>query len=140
MHTLMKIHVAIIQFFAIIVLAFLGHAETPDPAQSFCYPHATLVMTASDQRSATIFAKNALQPNDGSSPTFRGSDLVPPDARLAWELVRKTDYGDLYVFVLRKPGQKDSAFAVLFSGTSQTIVDKPGVKVELLPEPPSWAH
>jgi hypothetical protein len=137
--------VAFLLFFTIATTAFNISAIPPDaPAdvsKYLNYPDTTLVASSKAEGSRIVIsiAANFDRPKKkNSAPRFysNSSNDVTDDVSVDYEMFKKTDYGDLYLFVIHRKGQKDVPYPVLFSGSAQTIVDAPDIKVELLPNPP----
>jgi hypothetical protein len=137
--------VAFLLFFTIVTTAFNIFAAPPDAppdvSKYLNYPDTTLVALskADGFQIETSIAANFDRPKKKKSvPRFysNSSNDVTDDVSVDYEMFKKTDYGDLYLFVIHRKGHKDIPYPVLFSGTAQTIVDASDIKVELLPNPP----
>jgi hypothetical protein len=142
--TFMK-SVAFLLFFAIATTAFNIFAAPPDAppdvSKYLNYPNTTLVAASKTEGSRIVvpIAANFDRPKKkNSAPRFysNSSNDVTDDVSVDYEMFKKTDYGDLYLLVIHRKGQKDVPYPVLFSGSAQTIVDASDIKVELLPNPP----
>jgi hypothetical protein len=138
--TFMKVIVSLL-FTIFATLAFNVFAAPPDVSQYLNYPNTTLVATAKAESSRIVIriADNFDQPKKKHSPPrFYSNSIteITDNVSLDYEMFKKTDYGDLYLIIIHRSGQKDVPYPVLFTGSTQTAVDAPDVKVELLPNPP----
>lgn len=61
----------------------------------------------------------------------RGVDLS--GFQICWSFVKKTEYGDLYLFVLKNDDSLVKAFPALYSGSTVIAYEHDGIQVMIEP-------
>ena len=124
------------------VSAQTNNAKRLDVSQYFNYPNTTLVVTTKEEPySLQIMpiAGNFEKPKKTNSAPRFNSGMAMPIANhitLRYEMLTKTNNGDLYRFVIHRSGQTNVVEKALFTGSPQTIMDDPDFRIVLLPERP----
>lgn len=126
----------------LLVLAFAvscsARAAETDFKSFFAYPDARIITKIGMADSKCVPYKNHTIPKTaGELPLFQngfgrsGGDLN--GFQVHWSFVKKTEYGDLYLFVLKKDDALVKAFPALYSGSTVIAYEHDGIQVVIEP-------
>ena len=125
---------------AVLVGSFAWASESktsPDTGRLFAYPRATLVAKSGGGSVVAELARNYSQPTkEQPEPHFSSGTEFQNGASVNWELVRRTEQGDVYLIITKRPHARQIIAPVLFSGRTLTVLSAGDLTVEILPEPP----
>ena len=131
-------------FFGLLTLLLCGFGCAKRPDSDFMYPQATLVVESGSSKETLSIARYSFIPSNGSSCVrHAGGISFDTGAAVTWELVGKTDHGDVYLFMLQRPGMKgmkEEVAPILFKGVAQELAQFADLRVELLPKLPAGAE
>jgi hypothetical protein len=130
--------------FALLTLLLYGFGCAKRPDSDFMYPQAILVIESGSTKQTLSIARYSFKPTGGSSCVrHAGGIAFETGAAVTWELVGRTDYGDVYLFMIQRPGmkgmKKEDLTPILFKGVAQELAQFPDLRVELLPKLPAGA-
>jgi len=109
----------------------------PNRDRFFVYPRATLVAKSGSGSVVAELSRNYSQPTkEQSEPHFSSSHEFQNGASVGWELVRRTEHGDVYLIITQRPHAKEVVTPVLFSGRKLIVLSADDLTVEIFPEPP----
>lgn len=101
---------------------------------SFAFPAARLTMSSAHWEGSSSTEVS-------TAPHFRGGvtkELGMPRDQIqlqieliSWQFVGRSDYGDVYVFAFRGPGQEQDIVSVVFNGTTPVVIEKRNVRIEI---------
>jgi len=125
-------------FFGLLTLLLCGFGCAKRPDSDFMYPQATLVVESGSSKEILSIARYSFIPSNGSSCVqHAGGISFDTGAAVTWELVGKTDHGDVYLFMLQRPGMKEEVTPILFKGVAQELAQFADLRVELLSKLPA---
>lgn len=100
------------------------------------FPQAFVVLESGGTQTIEEVSRKFIPAPTAQEQKFRGAHTFADGTFVQWDMVRKTDYGDIYLIVTERPGSEPVAKPVLFAGAPQTIVATKGVTVRILPRNP----
>jgi hypothetical protein len=114
------------------------HAAEADFKSFFMHPNARIIAKIGTVNSKCVPYKNHSNPKTpGELPSFQ-SGLGTSGNELSgfavyWSFVKKTEYGDLYLFVLKKDDVLVKAFPALYTGSTVIAYEHDGIQVTIEP-------
>jgi hypothetical protein len=120
-------------------------ATNSDFSRQFRYPQATLVIESGSHKQTLSIARNSFIPtalHGSSCVQYAGGIAFDTGAGVTWEFLGKTEHGDVYLFMIQRPGMKGmkkEVTPILFTGVAQELAQFADLRVELLPELPAGA-
>jgi hypothetical protein len=102
-------------------------AEDRDWKSYFKYPDSRIVITIGSDTSRSVPYKNHSVPrNESEQPLFLGGfgteGQRPDNPSVTWKFIQKTEYGDLYLFVIETGASFPRAIPALFTGSATELV------------------
>ena len=99
----------------------------------FAYPRATLVAESNGGKVSVELSRNFIHPSAYQpAPRFCGGHYLPGGTLVEWQLVRKTEHGDVYLITTQRPGAESVVTPVLFAGAAKTLVATNDLTVRIL--------
>ncbi|HWF19003.1 MAG TPA: hypothetical protein VG754_07025 [Verrucomicrobiae bacterium] len=122
--------------FVITACLFIAWAEKPlNPDSYFAYPRAAIVIESGKTKSEAECSKTYSVPTkQDMEPHFRSGTEFEGGISVDWEFVRQTEFGDVYLIAIDRPGKPQNVVPVLFKGKAQTIISTNDLSVMILPE------
>ncbi|MCD6049268.1 MAG: hypothetical protein K0Q55_671 [Verrucomicrobia bacterium] len=127
----------------ILIVVILGLGVQPsigaeiDTDRYFAFPRATLVTESNGAKVTTELSRNfAIPTSPQSEPKFSSGHKFENSVTVQHEFLRKTEYGDVYLVVVVRPGSPDNPIPVLFRGTEQVVIATKDLTVRILPGVP----
>jgi hypothetical protein len=109
-----------------------------DSDRYFAFPRATLVAESGKQKVTAELSRNFAHPTPQQpEPKFSSGHEFSKDVSVHWEFLRKTEFGDVYLVVIKRPGSPSDPVPVLFRGSEQTVIATNDLTVRILPKVPS---
>jgi hypothetical protein len=109
-----------------------------DTDHYFVFPRATLVAESGKGKVTSELSRNFAHPTPQQpEPKFSSGHEFQNGIAVNWQFLRKTEHGDVYLVVMKRPGSKSRPVPVLFTGSEQTVFATNDLTVRILPQPPS---
>ena len=142
-HRLNQLHPYLMRFILLSAIFVGSFARATEPLTSaetdhyFVYPRATLVAKSGRDSLVSELSRNYSQPTKAQpEPHFSSGGEFQNGASVGWELVRRTEHGDVYLIFTQLPHAKPVVTPVLFCGRKLIVSSADDLTVEIWPERP----
>lgn len=118
-------------------ICIAGTNEQPNKLESyFAFPRAVISMNGPDEQVISDCSSCIIRSHSQPEPRFSDGHKFKDGTWAKWELVRKTEYGDVYLIVVERPSITVTVTPVLFGGKTQTVFLTTNLTINILPEHP----
>lgn len=110
-------------------------AVDPDYRGFYSQPDAQIIIKIGDSESKEIPCKNHSIPETAQQqPVFQsGLEDSRRHAGVQWSFIKKTSYGDVYLFTVEKDKVLVKAFSILYNGSTVEAYNNDDVRVTIEP-------